>query len=163
MRELRERLADRKPAPIVPSIIAIKRVQLGYSAFARCDIDDVCSSDYYRHHRLVADYVDGKSTTNSRDVAKAIRPLLEGYYHRRFPGKIPRKLMFGQVIAIVVDPNSEEPLSFLRPLAKEMGEVNDYAGQFQHDTNQGYETVPVVDGELLGFAKRALTLIYQNG
>jgi len=163
VRELRERLADRKPAAIVPSIISIKRVQLGYSAFAPCDIDDVCASDYYRHHRLVADYVDGKSATNSRDVAKAIRPLLEGYYHRRFPGKIPRKLMFGQVIALAAQAQPGDPLAYLRPTLKEMGEVNDFAGQFHHDTNPGYETVPVVDGELLGFAKRALTLIYQNG
>jgi wobble nucleotide-excising tRNase len=163
VRELKERLADRKPTSITPQILTIKRVGQKYSAFGQCDIDDVCSSDYYRHHRLVADYVDGKSTANTRDVAKAIRPLLEGYYHRRFPGKIPRKLMFGHIISIVADPNTGEPLSFLRPFAKEMGEVNDYAGQFHHDTNTCCETAPVVDGELLVFANRALMLIYQNG
>ena len=163
VRELRERLTDRKPTPIVPSIISIRRVQHGYSAFAPCDIDDECSSDYYRHHRLVADYVDGKSTANTRDVAKAIRPLLEGYYHRRFPGKIPRRLMFGRIIALAAQAQPGDPLAFLQPILKEMGEVNDYAGKFHHDTNSGYETVPVVDGELLGFAKGALKLIYQNG
>jgi wobble nucleotide-excising tRNase len=163
VRELRERLAGRKSAPIEPTILSLKRVQNRYSAFAPCDIDDVCSSDYYRHHRLVADFVDGKSTTNSRDVAKAIRPLLEGYYHRRFPGKIPRKLMFGQVVALAAQAHPGDPLAYLQPTLKEMGEVNDYAGQFHHDTNPGDETVPVVDTELLGFAKRALKLVYQNG
>lgn len=163
VRELRERLGDRKPTPITPHILTIKRVGQGYSVFAQCDIDDVCSSDYYRHHRLVADYVDGKSTANTREVAKAIRPLLEGYYHRRFPGSIPRKLMFGQIIAEAAKAPSGNPLAYLQPLLKELGEVNDYAGQFHHDTNPGFETVPVVDGELLGFAKRALKLIYQSG
>lgn len=163
VRELRERLVDRKPAPILLSILSIKRVQQGYSAFAPCDIDDVCSSDYYRHHRLVADYVDGKSTVNTRDVAKTIRPLLEGYYHRRFPGKIPRKQMFGQIIALATKAQPNDPLHYLQPILKEMGEVNDYAGQFHHDTNPGYETAPVADAELLGFAKRALNLIYQSG
>jgi len=163
VRELRERLGDRKPTPITPHILTIRRVGQGYSAFAQCDIDDVCSSDYYRHHRLVADYVDGKSTANTREIAKAIRPLLEGYYHRRFPGRIPRKLMFGQIIAEAAKAPSGDPLAYLQPLLKELGEVNDYAGQFHHDTNPGFETVPVVDGELLGFAKRALKLIYQNG
>jgi wobble nucleotide-excising tRNase len=112
---------------------------------------------------LVADYVDGKPTPSSRDVAKAIRPLLEGYYHRRFPGKIPRKLLFGQIINRVRDPATTGPLTNLRPLAQELFEVNDYAGQFHHDTNQSADTVQVVDGELLVFARRALTLIYQNG
>ena len=163
VRELRERLAEKKPTPVTLGIIAITRVQHGYSAFGPCDIDDICSSDYYRHHRLVADYVDGKSTVNIRDVAKAIRPLLEGYYHRRFPGKIPRKLMFGQIIALAAQAQPGDPLVYLQPLLKELGEINDYAGQFQHDTNPGYETVPVVDGELLGSARQALNLIYQNG
>jgi wobble nucleotide-excising tRNase len=163
VRELREKLGDKKPTPVALSIVTIKRVQKGYSAFGPCDIDDVCSSDYYRHHRLVADYVDGKSTANTRDVAKAIRPLLEGYYHRRFPGRIPCKLMFGQIIALAASAQAGDPLAYLQPLLKELGEVNDYAGQFQHDTNQGYETVPVVDAELLTFARRVLKLIYQNG
>lgn len=163
VRELRERLGDRKPTPIAAQILTIKRVGQGYSAFAQCDIDDVCSSDYYRHHRLVADYVDGNSMVSARDVAKAIRPMLEGYYHRRFPGKIPRKLMFGQIIALAAQARSGDPLAYLQPMLKELGEVNDYAGQFHHDTNPGFESVPVVDGELLGFAKRALNLIHQNG
>jgi wobble nucleotide-excising tRNase len=143
--------------------MSIKRVQNGYSAFGECDIDDMCSSDYYRHHRLVADFVDGKPTANTRDVAKAIRPLLEGYYHRRFPRRIPRKLMFGQIIALAAQAQAGDPLAYLQPLLNEMGEVNDYAGQFHHDTNPGFETAPVVDAELLTFARRALTLIYQNG
>jgi wobble nucleotide-excising tRNase len=163
VRELRDRLADLKPTPIVPGVLTIKRVQNGYSAFGQCDIDDICSSDYYRHHRMVADYVDGKSTVNTREVAKAIRPLLEGYYHRRFPGKIPRKLMFGQIIALAVDPVTTGPLTNLHPFAKELGEVNDYVSQFHHDTNPNSDTAPIVDAELLVFARRALNLIYQNG
>lgn len=163
IRELRERLADLKPNPITLGIMSIKRVQNSYSAFGGCDIDDMCSSDYYRHHRLVADFVDGKPTASTRDVAKAIRPLLEGYYHRRFPRRIPRKLMFGQIIALAAQAQAGDPLAYLQPLLKEMGEVNDYAGQFHHDTNPGFETAPVVDGELIGFAKGALKLIYENG
>lgn len=163
VRELRERLRDRKLTSIAAHILTIKRVGQGYSAFAQCDIDDVCSSDYYRHHRQVADYVDGKSTANTRDVAKAIRPMLEGYYHRRFPGKIPRKKMFGEIIALAAQSPAGDPLAYLQPKLKELGEINDYAGQFHHDTNAGFDNAPVVDGELLGFAKRALNLIYQAG
>ncbi len=161
VRELRERLSDQKP--VETRILTIRRVGQGYSTFAQCDIDDICSSDYHRHHRLVADYVDGMSTANTRDIAKAIRPLLEGYYHRRFPGKIPRKMMFGHIIALADKTPAGDPLAHLKPILKEMGDVNDYAKQFHHDTNPDSETVPVVDGELLSYAKRTLQLIYQNG
>jgi wobble nucleotide-excising tRNase len=163
IRELREHLAALKPNPIPLGIIGIKRVQNGYSAFGGCDIDDICSSDYYRHHKLVADYVDGKSTANIREIAKAIRPLLEGYYHRRFPRRISRKLMFGGIIDLARQAQAGDPLAYLHPLLRELGEVNDYAGRFHHDANPDPETVPVVDGELLPFARQALNLIYQNG
>lgn len=71
--------------------------------------------------------------------------------------------MFGQIIALAAQAKAGDPLAYLQPLLKEMGEVNDYAGQFHHDTNPGFETAPVVDGELISFAKGALRLIYENG
>ena len=144
-------------------MLTIKRTQNGYSVIGQCDIEDICSSDYYRHHRMVSDCVDGKSTVNTRDMAKAIRPLLEGYYHRRFPGNIPHRVMLGQIIKLVVNPATVGPLTNLRPLVKELSKIIDYASQFHHDTNPSSDTVPVVDAELLVYARRALDLIYKNG
>src|SRR5690606_16129712 len=82
LRDLEEQL--RKQVGTPPRILGISRTYSGYSAFGSCDLEEVCASDYYRHHRMVDDYVRGEHTTNIRDVAKAIRPLLEGYLHRRF-------------------------------------------------------------------------------
>jgi hypothetical protein len=140
--------------------LSIIRVEDGYSAFACCDIDDICSSDYYRHHCLVCDYVDGKSTINARDVAKAIRPMLEGYYHRKFPRRIPRQMLFGQIIYEAKEAKPDNPLSNLKPILKELNEVNEYAGNFHHDTNPNFETTSINEAELLNYARRALTLIY---
>jgi wobble nucleotide-excising tRNase len=163
VREFKQQLTHRSQLVGTPHVLTIKPAACGYSVFAQCDIDEVCSSEYYRHHRLVSDYVDGKSTASSRDVAKALRPLLEGYYHRRFPGRIARNQMFGRMIDTFADPQTPVPLSFLRPFTKEMYEINDYARQFHHDSGGDPENVPVVDAELRGMAKRALTLVYQNG
>jgi wobble nucleotide-excising tRNase len=103
VRQLRDSLRDQRP-PITPRILEITRVENGYSAFRDCNLDEICESDYYRHHRLVAEYAGGSSSANIRDVAKAIRPLLEGYLHRRFPEHIPRNLMFGKIIADYIAP-----------------------------------------------------------
>jgi hypothetical protein len=111
----------------------------------------------------VSDYVDGKSTADARDVAKAIRPMLEGYYHRRFPGRIPHRTVFGQIIRQAQQAQPGNPLANLRPLIQELAAINDYAGQFLHDTNLAADNVIVVEGELHNFAGRALDLIYQNG
>lgn len=160
VRELQDHLASLDPMPLELRPVRIGRVQGGYSAFTTCDLDDICSSDYYRHHRLVADYVDGKPTSNTRDVAKAIRPLMEGYYHRRFPGKLPKKVMFGKMIELVVAAHPSDALAFLKPILTELGEVNEYAKQFHHDAGDSF---PISDPELLQCAKKALDLIYRNG
>ena len=160
LRDLRDHLAKIEPAPIELRPIRISRTQLGYSAFASCDLDEICSSDYYRNHRLVADYVDGKTTGTTREVAKAIRPLMEGYYHRRFPGRIPKNAMFGRVIELATDAVAPDPLAYLKPILAELSDVNEYAKQFHHD---GGDTIPISDPELLQFATKALDLIYKNG
>jgi wobble nucleotide-excising tRNase len=160
VRELRDYLAIIEPTPVELRPIRIGRVQSGYSAFVACDLDDICSSDYYRHHRLVADYVDGKPTSNTREVAKAIRPLMEGYYHRRFPGRLPKKTMFGNVIELADAAQAPDPLAFLKPILAELREVNEYAKQFHHN---GGDSVPISDPELLQCSKKALDLIYRNG
>ena len=163
VRELLDRLRDLRPNPITPRVLEITRVENECSAFGECDLDEICESDYYRHHRMVAEYVEGKSAANIRDIAKAVRPLLEGYLHRRFPGHIPRNQMFGKIIADHIAPATEEPLSHLLQHVTELREINEYASQFHHDTNQDADSVNVVDAELLQFARRSLDMIYMNG
>jgi wobble nucleotide-excising tRNase len=163
LRELRDAVVDLRPTPMTPKVVMLERVQDDYSAFAPCDLDDVCSSDYYRHHRLVGEYVDGTSNADRRDVAKVIRPLLEGYYHRRFPLAIPRGMRLGQIISLAVNAAPPSPLVNIQPVLERVSEVNEYATQFQHDTKADNGNVPVSDGELRQFARKALELIHGNG
>lgn len=163
IRELRDLLLKPNPTPIIPKVLGITRVENDYSAFCDCDLDEICESDYYRHHRMIAEYVEGNSSENIRDIAKAIRPLLEGYFHRRFPGHIPRNQMFGKIIADHIASATKEPLSHLLQHVTELREINEYTSQFHHDTNQDADSVNVVDAELLQFALRSLDMIYKNG
>jgi wobble nucleotide-excising tRNase len=163
LRDLKDALADLKPTPVTPSVLMLQREQQGYCAFAVCDLDDVCRSPYYRHHRLVSEYVDGVSHADPREVAKAIRPLLEGYYHRRFPSVIPRRKRLGDIIQLVGAAKAPSPLANLKPVLQKIKEVNEYAREFHHDANPQADTAPVLDAELLPFARKALELIYENG
>lgn len=164
LRELRNSVADLDNAVPQPKVLKLRRTKLGYSAFDDCDLDEMCASPYYQHHSVVAKYVDGQSTASPQDVAKAIRPLLEGYYHRKFPGRLPKRLMFGQILAEASRAAPDDPLSNLKPSLKELGEINEYVGQFHHDADQGDQGISaIVDSELLGVARRALNLIYASG
>ena len=81
-------------------------------------------------------------------AAKAIRPMLEGYLHRRFPGLIQKSLLFGQVVIKIRDAPDSSPLSHAKNQVLELNEINDYAGQFHHGTNPNADTMPVVASEL---------------
>lgn len=163
IRKLKDRLLKQRPNPISPKVLGIGRVENGYSAFENCDLDEICASDYYRHHQMIAAFVEGTFSGNIRDVAKAIRPLLEGYLHQRFPMHIPRNLMFGKIISDHISTAEGGPLSSLQQHTKELSDINEYACQFHHDTNHDVDSVPVVDAELLMFARRSLDMIYTNG
>lgn len=163
VRGLRRQLVKQGASAIPITIVRLSRTHRGYSAFAPCDIDDICASSYYRHHRLVAGFVDGSTAVNADEVAKAIRPLLEGYYHRRFPGIIPQGRMFGQIVLMVADPNVSGPLANLRPLVTELQKLNDIIKGFMHDDGEVDTSALPSDAELRTYAKRALDLIYANG
>jgi wobble nucleotide-excising tRNase len=163
VRELRDRLHDLKPTPVTLKVLKIARVEKNYSAFCDCDLDELCESDYYRHYRMVAEYAEGTSSDNIRDVAKAIRPMLEGYLYRRFPEHIPRNLMFGKMISDHIEPATSGPLMHLQQHVIELREINEYASQFHHEPNENANSAIVVDAELLQFARRSLDMIYRNG
>lgn len=160
IRDMREALTI-KGAPIL-QVIQLRYATDGYSELAKFDVDQECESPFYRHHRMLMEFCSG-TQHDSRSVAKAIRPFLEGYLHRRFPGRVPKELMFGQILGHIAAVPSTDPLSYACSLIEELQEINSYAGQFHHDTNPGLcETIPVVSAELLAYGERALTLVYRG-
>jgi len=133
-----------------------------YTGFASLDVDKECESAYFQHHRLLNDFAAGKGG-DLRSVAKAIRPMLEGYLHRRFPGLVPKELLFGQVVVLIRDALVSSPLRHAQDLVGDLNEINEYAGQFHHDTNpSGADTVIVVATELKTFVDHALSVVHKG-
>ncbi len=148
-----------KAAPI--AAFQLRRTTGEYSTFDSVDLDVECESPYFRHHRMLNDFVDGKGG-DTMSIAKAIRPMLEGYLHRRFPGHIPQDLLFGQVVVLVRDAKTPSPLCHAQTLVEELNEIKEYAGQFHHDTNPSADTIVVVEPELKTFVERALGVVHRG-
>ncbi len=160
LRDLRDALRkDDKETPIAEFQLAFAPGD--YTGFAALDIDKECESAYFQHHRLLNNFNVGRSE-DIKTVAKAIRPMLEGYLHRRFPSLLPKSLMFGQVVVIIRDADAASPLSHARNLVSELNEINEYAGQFHHDTNPGADMETVVATELKTFVVRALHIVHSG-
>ena len=112
LRAFKDQIGQSNQSPA--KTLQIQRVQNGYSVFADCDLDELCASSYYRHFRMLEDFVRGTTSADRRDVAKSIRPLLEGFLHRRYPGHIVRNQMLGRIIHDQIKPATQRPFVHLQ-------------------------------------------------
>lgn len=161
IRDLRDELRkENNAAPVALFQLALAAGD--YTGFAVLDVDKDCESDYFRHHRLLNEFIAGQNA-DARTVAKAIRPMLEGYLHRRFPCLVPKSQMFGQVVTLIRQAPPTAPLSHAQDLVNELNDINEYAGQFHHDTNPGgADTVAIVASELKTYVERSLHLVHSG-
>ncbi|UHQ55802.1 AAA family ATPase [Microbulbifer sp. YPW16] len=137
----------------------LKAVANRYSDFDEINVDQECEGAYFRSHRVLDEYMAGNAQS-SMEIARSIRPMLEGYLHRRFPGMITSGLLFGQIIDQINNAQPPSPLVHAQNITTELNEINRYAGQFHHDTNPAADQVQIVDGELLNFAERAIKIVH---
>jgi wobble nucleotide-excising tRNase len=130
------------------------------STIVALDIERETQAQHYADYVRLTEYVTGESTAAPGDVARAIRPLLEGNLRLRFPGKVgSRKL--GEFLKEVADADPADPLAILVPLHAEISLINDYAKKYHHSENPAASSEPVNEGELTAYSKRALKVVSQ--
>ena len=160
LRDLRDALHKENPAVTIAEVQLVCG-QSNYTVMAKLDIDKECESPYSRNHRLLTEYAGGAGG-DLKVVAEAIRPMLEGYLHRRFPGLLPKDAMFGQIVILIRDALPPAPLCYAQNLVDELNQINDYAGQFHHDPNAAGGAVAVTGTELKTFVERALCVVHKG-
>ncbi len=147
--------------PLNIQSLRLKAIVNNYSDFDIIDLEKECESAYFKAHRLLDEYIQGQHP-GCINVARSVRPMLEGYLHRRFPGLIPQGLLFGSVVTLINDSLQPSPLVHAQNITAELNQVNRYVGQFHHDTNPAADQVQVIDGELRTYVTRALKVIHRG-
>ncbi|WP_301182572.1 AAA family ATPase [Subtercola boreus] len=158
LRDLRRALM-RKEAQRAVSTIQISRSKGDYSAFDSVDLDRECESSYYTNYRAVDLFVQGEASDHIT-AAKALRPLIEGYLHRRYPGHIKPDVMLGTAIDQVNQAVSPSPLVHAKAQVAELQNINTFAGKFHHDTNPDFASADADEDSVLAYSKRAQALIH---
>jgi len=158
MRSLRDEIL-RYGAPQDIVCVKLKTVANRYSDFDAIDVDRECESAYFKCHRVLGEYLNG-TAQSSMEVARSIRPMLEGYLHRRFPGLINSGLLFGKVIDVINSAQQGSPLVHAQNITNALNDINGYTGQFHHDTNPSADQVQIIDGELRHFVERAINVVH---
>lgn len=157
LRELKNRVTRKRVGPTLE--LALLRDGEDYSYLDQFDIDEYCSSDYYKHYVLVERFVGGDNTVSLLEVAKALRLLIEGHLHRCFPKKFKEGLTVGDMLDNVRNAKTPNPVARLQDMLTELLWFNDFASLFHHDTSGGYTKTETNAAELLPFAQGALNFI----
>ena len=133
----------------------INRAAVG-SEIALWDVRSDSISEHDKRHDLVRAYLRVADPAREREVAQALRPILESFMRVAYPEYFPPGTLLGPFIGIceqrVGRPNeilSAADIAELRSLLN-------YANRFHHDTNPAWQTAAINDAELSDFAQRTL-------
>ncbi|WP_218221035.1 AAA family ATPase [Nesterenkonia sp. Act20] len=170
LRDTRDRVAssgsDQSGQPRLSTEIQLKRNHRGHSSFANIDLDLECASRYFVNHQTITHFLEGQEfngrPVTHADAGKAIRPLIESYLHRRFPGGlIPKdKRMLGQAIGHIRDSPSHHVVAYAKPLLEELDHLNNFGLRYHHDSKSDAGEHEPDEHEVLAFASRALRVVH---
>lgn len=137
------------------SAMRIARAQIG-SELLDWDVSQASITEHDRNYELVAGYIRLANPSRERDVAQALRPILEAFIRIAYPAEFHPGNMLGPFIGKCQARlgSSDEILS--SDDTTELRALLDYGNKFHHNTNRGWETEQINDTELLDFAERTL-------
>ena len=135
--------------------LRINRGALG-SEVAIWDVRNDSISEHDKRHELVRDYLVAADPNRERQVAEALRPVLEAFMRVAYPEHFPPGQLLGPFVDLCerrLGTNdqilAERDLTELRALLA-------FSNRFHHDTNPAWQTAIINDAELADFAERTL-------
>lgn len=117
-------------------------------------------TEYDRRHALLRQHQAGVAL-NIREVAQAIRPVLEGYLRIACPEHFPPGRLLGQFRNLcqqrLTNGGAQQVLT--QTDTDELRAIIEYGNLFHHDTNPAWQTATINDGELRGFVDRTMAFV----
>jgi wobble nucleotide-excising tRNase len=143
--------------PTIRAALQVARDGTG-STLRLWNVDQDCITEHDRRHAMLREYLVA-GTPNNREVAKAIRPVLEAFLRVACPEHFPPGTLLGP-FRNLCSQRVGTPQEILDAQAtQELRDLVEYANRFHHDTNAAWETEAINDGELAGFVGRALSFV----
>ena len=123
-----------------------------------CDIEAETQSTYIKNYSTLLNFYRDRAGT-PLDVARSIRPFLEGMLRAHFPGHFQPNEWLGEFIDKIKSAGNTDGLQHAQADLSEIEAINDYAKKYHHDQNPNADSEPLSPDELHGFVKRTLRLV----
>lgn len=122
------------------------------------DIDAETQSTYIKNYSTLLNFYRDRTGT-PLDVARSIRPFLEGMLRAHFPGHFQPTDWLGNFIDKIRSAGSSDGLKHAQADLSEIEAINDYSKKYHHDQNPNADSELLSSDELHGFVKRTLRLV----
>jgi len=139
----------------VSTALRINRAAVG-SEITVWDVRNDSISEHDKRHELVRGYLQAADPGKERQVAAALRPILEAFMRVAYPEYFPPGTLLGPFLGICDQLVGENDQILAAGDITELRALLDYANQFHHDTNPAWQTAAINDAELSDFAERTI-------
>jgi wobble nucleotide-excising tRNase len=119
------------------------------------DVSRDMITEHDRRHQLLREYLRAASP-NNREVAQALRPVMEAFLRVAYPEHFPPGSMLGRFRNLCAECVGTLQEILDQADMNELGDLIEYANLFHHDTNAAYQTQHINDAQLLDFVRRTL-------
>jgi len=121
------------------------------------DIESETQSTYITNYSALLDFYRDRAGT-PLDVARSIRPFIEGLLRAHFPGHFQANEWLGDFITKIRNSSDTDGLFHAKADISEIEAINDYSKKYHHDQNPNADSEHISGDELHGFVKRTLQL-----
>jgi wobble nucleotide-excising tRNase len=130
------------------------------SAIRVWDVSRDMITEHDRRHELLRDYLTA-ATSNGREVAHSLRPVMESFLRVAYPAHFPPGTMLGKFRG-VCEQRVGTPRQILNEAdITELRNLTEYANLFHHDTNPAWQSQHINDAELLDHVQRTLAFTHR--
>ena len=120
------------------------------------DVTQDCITEHDKRHALIQQYLNQSDQSKAREVATALRYVLEAFLRVAYPANFPPGKMLGPFHGECVQALAAGNPILKQADADELRSLLDYANKFHHETNPAYATESINDQELVNHCSRTI-------
>jgi wobble nucleotide-excising tRNase len=119
------------------------------------DVSRDMITEHDRRHALLREYMRA-ATPNNREVAQALRPVIEAFLRVAYPEHFPPGSLLGPFRNLCLRRVGTPQQILGQADIEELGDLTEYANLFHHDTNPAWQSQHINDAQLLDFVQRTV-------
>jgi len=133
-------------------------VEKNSSIIKEWDIEQFTRGEYLEHYECLSNFLENAPSESLKEVARCIRPLLEGNLRLRYPKQFKHGEWLGDFIGKIENYSGSDSIGALKSQIGDLNTLNNFSKRYHHVTS-AIQDEPISEIELRELVKLTLKLI----